>query len=74
MRRWPQPPPPESNAYLILGIASTLLGIAAIYGSISEYVHEHPGVHHHPTFFGGIVWLIIGLAFLVPAIRRKIRK
>jgi hypothetical protein len=75
MRRWPAPPPPESNAYLIIGIAGTLLGIATLWGSVypSKYVQEHPAAYRNPSLFGGLVWLIFGLAFLIPAIRRKMK-
>jgi hypothetical protein len=76
MRLFPRRPPPESNAWLILGITGTLLGIAKIYGSIypSKWVLEHPGAYHNPTILEGVVWLVIGLTFLIPAIKRKFKK
>jgi hypothetical protein len=76
MRLPPRYPPPESNAYLIVGIAATLLGIATIYGSMnpSRYVQDHPNAYHNPTIVRGFIWLIIGLVFLIPAVRRKMKR
>jgi uncharacterized membrane protein len=69
-------PPPESNAYLIVGIAAVLLGIANIYSTIhpSRYDMDHPNAYHHPSYLNGISWIILGLAFLIPAINRRIKK
>jgi hypothetical protein len=70
-------PPPESNAYLILGIASTLLGLGHLY----DITHpdkfnngQSDTSYHHPTIFSSILYITIGILFLIPAIRRKIKK
>ena len=69
-------PPPESNAYIILGCAGILLGLGIIYNSIypSTYDLSHPNAYHHPTILRGVGWLITGFIFLIPSINRRIRK
>jgi hypothetical protein len=76
MRLPPRNPPPESKAYLILGIVAILLGAGIIYSTIhpSDYNLHHPNEYHHPSYLRGIGWMIVGLVFLVPAIIRRIRK
>ena len=58
-------PPPESNAYVILGYVGLLFGIGTIYSSIhpSSYNLRYPNSYRYLTILRGIGWLIIGLFF-----------
>jgi hypothetical protein len=76
MRLPPRTPPPESKAYLILGVAGILLGVLTIYSVThsSEFEQGGPNEYHRSTIWGGIGWLMCGFGFLIPAIMRRIRK
>ncbi len=76
MRLTPRNPPPETKAYIILGVGAIFLGIAIIYGTIhpSYYDLRNPKGYGHPTILKGIIWLIVGLGFFIPAILRRMRK
>jgi H+/Cl- antiporter ClcA len=66
MRLTPGNPPPETQAYIILGVGAIFLGISIIYGTFhpSDYDLRNPKGYGHPTILKGIIGIIVGLGFL----------
>jgi hypothetical protein len=76
MRLTPRNPPPQTKAYIILGVGTIFLGVGIIYGTIhpSDYYLQNPNSYGRPTILKGIICLIVGLGFFIPAILRRMRK